>query len=208
MACAGFSVFDLRREFGISFRLENLFGASASVEPTAWLRQSVQASLTVGIGNERARAERLVSPVLMALCDRNDRAFSVHSAAVAGTAHGIGGHHGFTCSFNRLPDFIQAPVFLVVDTCYRETDEELLPLLQQLIAAHRLNETGGNPTQPLYGCSTTGTEWRFLKYEGSEFILDEQRYFLNQLPALLGALQAVVDAARGGVAETGVDLER
>ena len=95
-----------------------------------------------------------------------------------------------------------------MDTCYRETDEELLPLLQQLIAAHRLNETGGNPTQPLYGCSTTGTEWRFLKYEGNEFILDEQRYFLNQLPALLGALQAVVDAARGGVAETGVDLER
>ena len=142
----------------MGFHLGSLFGDTVSVELSAWLRQSVEMGLAVGIGNERARAERLVSPVLLALCARNDRTFSVYSAAVAGTAQGIGGHHGFTCSLNRLPDFIQAPVFLVVDTCYRETDEELLPLLQQLIAARRLNETGGNPTQPLYGCSTTGTE--------------------------------------------------
>jgi hypothetical protein len=35
-----------------------------------------------------------------------------------------------------------------------------------------------------------------LKYEGNAFILDEQRYYLAQLPALLGALQAIVEATR------------
>ncbi len=66
----------------------------------------------------------------------------------------------------------------------------------QLIAARRLNEQEQNPIRTLYGCSTTGVEWRFLKYEGTEFILDENRYYLAQLPALLGALQAIVDATR------------
>nr|GFD05241.1 hypothetical protein [Tanacetum cinerariifolium] len=68
-----------------------------------------------------------------------------------------------------------------------------------LIAARRLNELEKNPIRTIYGCSTTGIEWRFLKYEGNEFILDEQRYLLSDLPALLGALQAVIDASQSAI---------
>jgi len=196
MAYTDFTVLELRRQFGVGLRAEKLFAESVSIEPTEWLRQSIRMGLTVGIINERARAERLATPVLLELCTRTNCAFSVHSAAIPDAAQVSGGNNSFTCSLNRLQDFITPPVFLVMNISYRETEEELLPLLQQLIAARRLNELAGCPTQPLYGCSTTGVEWRFLKYEGTEFILDENRYYLAQLPALLGALQAIVDATR------------
>ena len=196
MAYSDFTLYNVRQQFGVSLQVEKLFTESVSVEPTEWLRQSIRMGLIVGVSNERARAERLVTPVMLELCARNDCTFSVHSATASAATQVSGGNNSFTCSLNHLQDFITTPVFLVVDTCYRETDGELLPLFQQLIAARRLNEFEGNPTQPLYGCSTTGVEWRFLKYEGTEFILDENRYYLAQLPALLGALQAIVDATR------------
>ena len=191
-----FTLYDLRQQFGVDLRAKKLFAATASAEPTEWLRQSVRMGMTIGISNERARAERLVTPVLLELCDRNDHAFSIHSTAVTDATQEANGGSSFTCSFNRIQDFIAPPIFLVVDTCYRETSDELLPLIQQLISARRLNEQEQKPIRTLYGCSTTGVEWRFLKYEGTEFILDENRYYLAQLPALLGALQAIIDATR------------
>ena len=48
----------------------------------------------------------------------------------------------------------------------------------------------------LYGCSTTGVDWRFVRYEHNEFVVDEIRYHISDLAKLLGALQFVVDAAR------------
>ncbi len=192
----------------VGFRVENLFPKLKPVEPSDWVRQSIRVGLGVGVSNERARAERLVTPVLLELCERNNRSFSVYSDAESASSQEPRSKHSFTCSFGRVPDFITAPVFLVVDTCYRETDEELTLLLQQLIAARHLNEQEKKTIRTIYGCSTTGIEWRFLKYEGNEFILDQQRFFLSELPALLGALQAVVDAARSGGAETGVSSRR
>ena len=204
MACTDMTSFDLRQRHKVGFRAGNLFPELLPVEPSEWLRQSIRMGLESGVSNERARAERLVSPVLLELRERNGQAFSIFSRAHPDTAQNPPGGHSFTCSFSRVQDFITAPVFLVVNTCYRETGEELTPLLQQLIAARRLNELEGHPNQPLYGCSTTGVEWRFLKHEGSDFILGEQRYYLRQLPALLGALQAVVRTAQSGLTEMGV----
>ena len=52
-----------------------------------------------------------------------------------------------------------------------------------------------NPINFIYGCSTTGIEWRFLKYENQEIIVDEERFLVNELPRLLGVLQAIIEAS-------------
>ena len=210
MAYSDFSILDLRQQFGAQFRAETLFPQLVPVEPTAWLLETLRKGQELGYNSEKSRSERLVTPVLMELSDRNHRSFSIYSGMNLDVDLGAGlrGECDFIFSFSRIQDFIVSPIFCIAEAKKQDLELGTIQCAAQLVAARRLNDLEGNPIQPLYGCSTTGIEWRFLKYEGNEFILDEQRYFLNELPALLGALQAVVDAARGTVAEADVVTRR
>ena len=198
MAYTDFSVFDLRQQFGVQFRAATLFPQLLPIEPTGWLEETLRKGLELGFNSEKSRSERLVTPVLMELSDRNHRAFSIYSGMNldVDTSAGLRGECDFIFSYSRIQDFIVAPVFCIAEAKKQDLELGTIQCAAQLIAARRLNEQEQNPIRTLYGCSTTGVEWRFLKYEGTEFILDENRYYLAQLPALLGALQAIVDATR------------
>lgn len=198
MAYTDFSVFDLRQQFDVQFRAEVLFPQLVSLEPTAWLEETLRKGLELGFNSEKSRSERLVTPILMELSDRNHRAFSIYSGMNLDVDPGAGlrGECDFIFSYSRIQDFIAAPVFCIAEAKKQDLELGTIQCAAQLVAARRLNEQEQNPIRTLYGCSTTGVEWRFLKYEGNAFILDEQRYYLAQLPALLGALQAIVDATR------------
>ena len=65
MAYSDFTLYNVRQQFGVSLQVEKLFTESVSVGPTEWLRQSIRMGLIVGVSNERARAERLVTPVML-----------------------------------------------------------------------------------------------------------------------------------------------
>lgn len=198
MAYSDFTVFDLRQQFGVHFRAGMLFPDLVPIEPSAWLQESLQKGQQLGFNSEKSRSERLVTPVLLELSDLNHRSFSIYSGMNLDIdpAQGLRGECDFIFSFSRIQDFVTAPIFCIAEAKKQDLELGTVQCAAQLIAARRLNELEGNPTQPLYGCSTTGIEWRFLRYEGNEFVLDEQRYFLTQLPELLGALQTVVDASR------------
>lgn len=198
MAYSDFTIYDLRQQFGAHFRAEMLFPNLAPIQPSDWLQQALRIGQGVGFNSEKSRSERLVTPVLLELCERNNRSFSIYSGMNLDVdpALGLRGECDFIFSFSRIRDFVTAPVFCIAEAKKQDLELGTIQCAAQLIAARRLNEFEGNPAQPLYGCSTTGVEWRFLKYEGDGFILDEQRYYLTQLPELLGALQVVVNASR------------
>jgi len=198
MAYTDFSVFDLRQQFDVQFRAATLFPQLVPLEPTAWLEETLRKGLELGFNSEKSRSERLVTPILMELSDRNHRAFSIYSGMNLDVdpSAGLRGECDFIFSYSRIQDFIAAPVFCIAEAKKQDLELGTIQCAAQLVAARRLNEQEQNPIRTLYGCSTTGVEWRFLKYEGNTFILDEQRYYLAQLPALLGALQAIVKATR------------
>ena len=198
MAYTDFTLYDLRQQFGAHFRAEVLFPNALPIQPSGWLTQALKMGQGIGFNSEKSRSERLVTPVLLELCERNNRSFSIYSGMNLDVdpTLGLRGECDFIFSYSRIQDFITAPIFCIAEAKKQDLELGTLQCAAQLIAARRLNEFEGNPAQPLYGCSTTGIEWRFLKYEGNEFILDEQRYYLAELPALLGALQAIVNATR------------
>lgn len=70
----------------------------------------------------------------------------------------------------------------------------------QLLEASRTNEAENQPIDILYGCSTTGIEWRFIQFQRDEISIDERRYLLRGLPELLGALQAIMSQGKPTVA--------
>lgn len=66
----------------------------------------------------------------------------------------------------------------------------------QLIAAQLLNkEDDPDFNKTIYGCSTTGIEWRFLTLKDNVITIDLDRYYIHQIKQLLGVLQEIVDEA-------------
>ncbi|WP_375415674.1 hypothetical protein [uncultured Hymenobacter sp.] len=98
----------------------------------------------------------------------------------------------------RIQEFITTPIFCITEAKRQDVEQGTIQCAAQLLGARKLNELENNPLTVLYGCSTTGTEWRFLKLEGETITLDLPRYYLAELPQLLGVLQNIVIAALSG----------
>ena len=47
----------------------------------------------------------------------------------------------------------------------------------------------------LYGVVTTGSNWKFLRLSGSEVIVDEEEYYIQQPQTILGILVFMVREA-------------
>lgn len=196
MAYSDFTLDRLIREFGVKVRGErSLFPATAPIEPSAWLVESLQRANNVGFGSEKSRSERLVSPVLVELSSLNEDAFAILSGANldVDASRGLNGECDFILSFTRLQDLVQAPVFCITEAKKQDIEMGTAQCAAQLLGAAQLNREAQKSIPTLYGCSTTGVEWRFLRFEDNTFIIDETRYLINEPAKLLGVLQQVVD---------------
>lgn len=197
MAYSDFTVEILKKQFGLKFRAERLFGEAVPTAPSAWLVEALARGAEMGFSSEKSRSERLVTPVLMELTRLRPHTFSVYSGANLDVdiAAGLRGECDFIFSLSRIQDFVTAPIICIAEAKKQDLEQGTLQVTAQLLGARKLNEREGNSIETLYGCSTTGIEWRFLTLQGSEVTVDEVRYQLANLDALLGTLQAVVDRA-------------
>ncbi len=101
-------------------------------------------------------------------------------------ASGLKGECDFVFSLSRVQDFISAPIFCITEAKKQDLEQGTVQCTAQLLGARKLNELEGNPPlATLYGCSTTGIEWRFLKLTDRTVTLDEDRYLITDLVKLL-----------------------
>src|SRR5437868_3383362 len=70
-----------------------------------------------------------------------------------------------------------------------------LALISEMVAANQFNERADRAGSPVFGCVTTGEDWQFLKLAGSAALLDQKRYYINDVGDILGALLAIVREA-------------
>lgn len=139
--------------------------------------------------------------MLTELARRNAHVFTIISGCYLDVdpARGLNGECDFVLSYTRLQDFIKAPVFCITEAKKQDMEQGIIQCAAQLIGASRLNEREKRVPPTLYGCSTTGIEWRFLKFENQVFTLDEARYLISDPGKLLGVLQYIVDHTKPAV---------
>lgn len=198
MAYSDFTPERLRNEFNVSFQGSFLFPGVASITPSDWLVEALERANSIGFGSEKSRSERLVTPILLELAKRNEHTFAILSGANLDVdpAKGLNGECDFIFSFTRLQDFVLAPVFCITEAKKQDVEQGTAQCAAQLIGATRLNERDKKSIPMLYGCSTTGIEWRFLRLENNVFTLDETRYLISDPGKLLGILQLIVDITK------------
>ena len=177
MAYSDFSAQELTRRFNIRYRAETLFPATQAIAPGSWLLEALRKGRELGFGSEKSRSERLVTPVLIELSDRNNHSFSIYSGLNLDVdqAQGLNGECDFIFSFSRIQDFVTAPIFCITEAKKQDLEHGTVQAAAQLLGARKLNELEGNAFETLYACSTTGIEWRFLQYNANTVVIDEKR---------------------------------
>ena len=88
---------------------------------------------------------------------------------------------------------IQAPVLSVVEAKDDNFEKGNPQCIAQMRAVQIFNEREGKPTPVVYGASTYGLAWQFLRLENDIVHVDTRFYALENLPNILGVLQHIVD---------------
>ena len=184
-----------------TFQLEKvdtagLFSEIDPVNPSEYLTTGLakKAPLAAAIGTEKARSEMIVADVLVDLLEHLDRRISLFSGIEFSVdpESGLTGVCDFLVSLSSNQFYVEAPVIILVEAKNADLKLGMGQCIAEMIAAQRFNAEKGNDIPCVYGASTTGIDWLFLKLEGKCLHIDMATYTLERCDRILGILSSMV----------------
>lgn len=184
----------LQEVCGIDNTKQDLALCQALIPPSELLQQTLLRNKIVPINSEKARAELLITPVLVEWLSRNPKKLQYFSGNTFDVVpeKALKGR----CDFLFTKHFslnIVAPVVAMFEAKDDNVDNWYGQCGAEMYAARIFNEQNNEPYRIIYGAVTDGYEWVFLRLEENLLLIDAERYYLADLPRLLGALQTIVD---------------
>ena len=155
---------------------------------------SLNVPLAIAIGTEKARSELIVADILVELREHFDRHISLFSGIdfSVDIESGLTGVCDFLISLSPTQFFLEAPIITLVEAKNAETKLGLGQCVAEMVAAQRFNHEKENNISSIYGATTTGTEWQFLKLEGQKLHIDMTDYQIAQCDKILDILSSMV----------------
>ena len=184
-----------------TFQLEKidtigLFSEVESVPPSDHLTTALakKAALATAIGTEKARSELIVADVIVELLEHFDRRISFFSGIDfnVDVESGLTGVCDFLVSLSPNQFYLEAPIVILVEAKNLDLKLGLGQCIAEMIAAQRFNAEKGNDISTVYGASTTGVEWLFLKLQDKCLQLDMATYQIARCDRILGILSSMV----------------
>ena len=197
MAYRDFKLEDLRAKFGIQNQETILFQNIISVEPSAWLAETlVRHVASIRKTTEKAVSEATISPILSEIQNRNKHKISLFSGENlnADRKSGLNGEVDFLFVLDPLAYELTSPIISITEAkLSKAIYNSFNQAIAQMIGAQLFNQKKNQPYTTIYGSVTNGFEWRFFKLEEKTLHIDETSYTTNNLPQLLGVLQFIID---------------
>ncbi len=193
MSYKEFSWAKTKAEFGlVTVEKGRFLPETALIPPSETLRQELARKLPWALttGNEKARSEALINPVLLevrAILNEEISVFSGEKFDVDAAA-GLVGYCDFLVSRSPEQVEVEAPVIVVVEAKQENIKLGLGQCAATMVAAQRFNQNQQPNAQAIYGSVTTGTAWRFLKLEANVLTMDVMDYPLPPVEPILGML--------------------
>lgn len=196
MSFKDFSLVDVPRKLGITIKERSLFVDVNERRPSAWLEETLKetTNLALSLGNEKARSELLIAPILLEVRRALEHRISFFSGIdmFMDESRGLTG----TCDFilSRSPEqlLMRAPVVAVVEAKQENIKGGLGQCAAAMLASRIFNEREGHPVPAVYGAVTTGDVWRFLSLSDDALTIDTDTYLIGQIDKILGILCAMV----------------
>ena len=197
MAYSEFTLESVQKTFQLeTVRSVGIFSEMEPVAPSAYLTTGLarKASLATAIGTEKARSEMIVADVLVELLEHFDRRISLFSGIDfnVDAEKGLTGVCDFLVSLSPEQFYLEAPVIILVEAKNLDLKLGLGQCVAEMVASQRFNAEKGNDIRCIYGASTTGIEWQFLKLEEKHLHIDMTSYTLERCDRLLGILSSMV----------------
>ncbi len=197
MAYSEFTLESVQKTFQLeTVRSVGIFSEMEPVAPSAYLTTGLarKASLATAIGTEKARSEMIVADVLVELIEHFDRRISLFSGIDfnVDAEKGLTGVCDFLVSLSPEQFYLEAPVIILVEAKNLDLKLGLGQCVAEMVASQRFNAEKGNDIRCIYGASTTGIEWQFLKLEEKHLHIDMTSYTLERCDRLLGILASMV----------------
>ena len=174
-----------------------IFSEIEPITPSDYLTTGLakKVPLAAAIGTEKARSELIVADVLVELCEKFDYRISFFSGIDFNVdfENDLTGVCDFLVSLSPGQLFLEVPFIILVE---RKKDDPKFGLGQctaEMIAAQRFNQEKGNNIPCVYGATTTGTEWQFLKLTENNLQIDIDIYPIRQSDRILGILSSMVN---------------
>lgn len=196
MAYSEFTFNKLKKDYNIAQEDSNLFDLNmiSLVEPSLRLRQDVEDAKSMPLYSEKSKSEAIIFPIIRELKIRNP-----HITIFSGYTLNIEAYK----ELNGAPDFMisakpqtrvpQSPIFCLFESKNKDPDEGYAQCAAEMYAARLFNQENNEPYETIYGAVTNAYDWVFLKLEGNTVFIDKERYFLNDLPKILGIMQYIID---------------
>ena len=174
----------------------NLFAEIETIVPSSYLTEFLtkKVQLAAAIGTEKAKSELIVADVLFELREQFDRRISFFSGIEFSVDEesGLTGVCDFLVSLSPVQHLLQAPVIVLVEAKKDDLKLGMGQCIAEMLAAQRFNAERGNDIPCVYGASTTGIDWLFLKLEGKCLHIGMEVYPIQQPGRILGILSSMV----------------
>lgn len=164
------------------------------VQPSQRLLDDLAETRQMPLYSEKAKSEAIIFPIIREL-KRNNPQISIFSGYTFNVDN--------TQELTGAPDFMisaqagivepQSPIFCLVESKNKAPEEGFAQCAAEMYAARLFNEQMREPHRHIYGAVTNAFDWVFLKLEKNDIIVDIDRYYLNELPKILGVLQYIVN---------------
>ena len=151
-------------------------------------------SLALAIGTEKAKSELIVSNVLVELRENFEQRTSLFSGIDfnVDVEKGLSGVCDFLISLSPVQYYLEAPIIILVEAKKDEPTTGFGQCIAEMLAAQRFNIEKENDISSVYGATTSGTDWRFLKLKGQRLHIDRSLYSIGQCDKILGILSSMV----------------
>ncbi len=193
MAYSDFTLSRVREVFGLVVEEpKTLFLAIAPTPPSIYLTTALEENLALvtAINTEKARSELIIAPMLLEV----RRQLNYNVGFFSGTefnvdpAHGLTGYCDYILSAVKDSYEIRSPVLMLVEAKNENIKAGLGQCAAEMVAAQQINAKAGLAEQIVYGCVTTGTDWKFLALDQQTLKIDQRDYFINEASLLLSIL--------------------
>jgi hypothetical protein len=190
------SLLQFEEKYNIRQRKVDLFGNQIPLIPISdHLAFDLQeAEDLYAMQSEKAKSEFIIAPILKELQRNNKMKFRLFSGVALNVTKDLNGICDYILSQNIEAIEVTAPIFCLVEAKNRTVEEGFAQCAAEMYAARLFNEKYKKNIKTLYGCVTTGQEWAFLQLDNEMILIDKNRYFISNMPLLLGTLQLIVNS--------------
>ena len=197
MAYSEFTLSRLRESFSLNLEEpQNLFAHCLPIVASDFLKISIQEnlSLAIAINTEKARSELIIAPVLLEVRRKLNFRIGFFSGSEFNidSAQGLTGYCDYILTATRDSYEVRSPVLTLVEAKNENIKAGLGQCGAEMVAAQQLN-LRSDLHQPIYGCVTTGSEWKFLRLINRTLEINRREYFINELPMIIGILLSAFD---------------